>query len=241
MRINWDYIKFVLLLLLTGFLYAFASHRNGQRLVPEVTIQFDDESKPFVTRESVNKLLIQKGGNLTKSTKEKLVLKEMEAQVTEHPLVRKADVFIAMNGVLGVAVEQRKPIARVNSVEPFYIGSEGEVMPLSSNFSARVLLVNGVSKEDVKEIHGLVSFIREDAFLEKHIVGIVKKSNGDYVLTPRAYNYKVVLGKVEKLPLKFNNYKAFYKKAHNDKTLKNYGLITLKYDNQVVCTKRSNR
>jgi len=238
MRVNWNYIKLVIVFLATGFLFAFASHRNSKRLVPEVKVQFDDESEPFVTREAVNKLLIQKEGVLTKSTKEKLALKEMEAQVNADPLIKNAEVFVKMNGALGVAVQQRKPIARVNDSISFYIGTEGEVMPLSSNFSARVPLVVGVSKADAKEVHKLITFIRGDAFLEKHIVGIEKNGAGDYVLSPRIYDYKLVLGKVEQLALKFNNYKAFYKKAQNDETLKNYNWITLKYNNQVVCTKK---
>ena len=172
MQINWNYIKLILLVLVTGGLYAFGSHRNEQRLVPEVTVQFDDESKPFVTRESVNKLLIQSGVALTKTSKEKLALKEIEAQVNAHPLVKNSEVYVNMDGSLGIDVQQRKPVARVSDETPFYIGEEGEVMPLSNNFSARVPLVTGVSKADAKEVYELITFIREDEFLKKHIVGI---------------------------------------------------------------------
>ena len=238
MQINWGYIKLISLVLLTGGLYVFGSHRNEQRLVTDVTVQFDDESKPFVTRESVNKLLIQSGVALTKTSKEKLALKEIESQVNAHPLVKNSEVYVNMDGSLGVDVQQRKPVARVSGETPFYIGEEGEVMPLSTNFSARVPLVTGVSKADAKEVYELITFIREDEFLKKHIVGIKKNENGEYILSPRIYDYKLRLGKVDKLPLRFNNYKAFYKKAHNDQTLKQCNMITLKYDNHVVCTRK---
>lgn len=241
MRINRDYINFVLLFLLTGLLYAFSSHRNDQRLVPEVIIQFDDESQPFVTRESVNKLLIQSNGDLTKTSKEKLALKEMESRVDSHPLISKSEVYVKMDGSLGVSVEQRKPIARVNGESSFYIGSMGEIMPLSNSFSARVPLVTGVSRVDSREVHNLITFIKNDSFLEKHIIGIKKNVKGEYILSPRIHSYKIMLGGIDKLPLKFNNYKAFYIKAHKDQTLKNYNMITLKYNNHVVCTKKSNR
>lgn len=239
MRVNWNNIKLVVLLLLAGFLYAFASHRNDQRIVPEVKVQFDDESRPFVTREAVNKLLIQNEDSLTKSTKEKLALKEMEARVNLHPLIKNAEVYVAMDGSLGVNVQQHKPIARLEAETSFYIGEQGNVLPLSTNFSARVPLVTGVSKTEVQDVYDLITYIQADAFLEKHFVGIKKGSNGDYVLSPRTYNYKVVLGQVDKLPLKFSNYKAFYEKAKNDETLRDYDQITLKYNNQVVCTKTS--
>lgn len=238
MRVNWNHIKLVLLLFVTVFLYAFASHRNSERMVPEVRVQFEDESTPFVTRAAVNKLLIQNKEAATKTTKEKLALKEMETRVNSHPIIKRAQVYVGMDGVLGVDVEQRVPIARLNGQESFYIDEDGKRMPLSNNFSARVPLVEGVGDVDVDDVYELIKFINEDSFLEKHIVGLKKQLDGDYVLMPRTLNYKLILGKVEKLPLKFNNYKAFYKKAENDKTLKDYRLITLKYDNQVVCTKR---
>lgn len=236
MQINWNNIKLGILLLVVSFLYAFASHRNSERKVPGLLVKFDDESKPFVTRGAVNKLLIQNADSLTKSTKEKLALKEMEARVNSHPLIKNAEVYAAMDGSLGVFVQQHKPIARLDAETSFYIGEQGEVLPLSPNFSARVPLVTGVAKSEIQEVHKLITFMKQDSFLEKHFVGVAKAKTGDYVLTPRTYNYRVVLGEVNKLPLKFSNYKAFYEKAKNDETLKDYYQISLKYNNQVVCT-----
>lgn len=238
MRVNWNNIKLVVLLLVAGCLYAFASHRNSERRVLELKVKFDDESRPFVTRETVNKLLIQNADSLTKSTKEKLALKDMEARVNTHPLIENAEVYVEMDGSLGVHVQQHKPIARLVAETSFYIGEEGDVLPLSPNFSARVPLVAGVSKTEVHEVHKLITFIKGDSFLEKHFVGVEKTKNGDFVLSPRTYRYRVVLGNVDKLLLKFSNYKAFYEKAKNDKTLKDYHQISLKYNNQVVCSKK---
>lgn len=238
MRVNWNTIKLVLLLFVTVFLYAFAANRNSDRIIPNVQVHFEDESTPFVTRDAVNKLLIQNKGDVTKTSKEKLALKEMEARLSSHPIIKSAEVYVGMDGALGVDIMQRMPIARLNGAESFYIDEDGKKMPLSSNFSAREPLVEGVGDGDIDDIYELIRFINEDSFLEKHIVGIKKQHDGDYVLMPRTLDYKLILGKVEKLPLKFNNYKAFYKKAENDKTLNDYSLITLKYDNQVVCTKR---
>lgn len=237
MRVNWNYILFVGLLLLTVFLYGFASNRNNARLVNEIAIQFEDESTPFVTRDTVDKLLIQSEGNVTGMPKEKLALNEMELRVNEHPTIKKANVYVTMAGTVGVAIEQRKPIARVNGNTSFYIDQDGEVMPLSENFSARVPLITGVSKKDIPVITELINYIKQDNFFNKHIVGVAKQKGGDYMLIPRKLSYKIMLGKVTRLELKLNNYKAFYQKAEKDKTLDKYGLINLKYANQVVCKK----
>lgn len=237
MRVNWNYIRFIGLLLLTVFLYAFASHRNNERLVGDVAIQFEDESTPFVTRNTVDKLLIQSEGSVTGMPKEKLALNKMESRVKSHPIIKNANVYVTVTGTVGVAIEQRKPIARVYGNTSFYIDQEGEEMPLSENFSARVPIINGIAKKDIPTVTELILYIKNDDFLNKHIIGVNKQKNNQYMLIPRKLNYKIVLGEVTSLEHKLSNYKAFYLKAQKDKTLDAYKLINLKYANQVVCKK----
>jgi len=237
MHVNWNYIRFLSLLLLTVLLYAFASYRNSARLVAKVAIQFEDESTPFVTRDTVDKLLIQSEGDVTGMPKEKLALNEMESRVKSHPIIKNADVYVTVGGTIGVTVEQRKPIARVYGDMSFYIDQEGKEMPLSKNFSARVPIVSGITKKDIPTITQLILYIKNDNFLNKHIIGVDKQKDNQYLLIPRKLNYKIVLGEVKKLEHKLNNYKAFYQKAQKDKTLDAYRFINLKYTNQVVCKK----
>jgi len=237
MRLNWNYIRVFGLLLLTVLLYVFASQRNNARLVENIAIQFEDESAPFVTRNTVDKLLIQSEATVTGMPKEKLALNDMELRVRSHPIVKNADVYVTVAGTVGVAIEQRKPIARVYGNTSFYIDQEGEEMPLSKNFSARVPIVNGITKKDIPTITALILYIKNDDFLNKHIIGVNKQKDNQYMLIPRKLSYKIMLGEVASLEHKLNNYKAFYQKAQKDKTLEVYKLINLKYANQVVCKK----
>ena len=228
----------LVLLGLTVFLFAFSSQRNARRNVRTAVIQFEDESSPFVTRETVNKLLIQNKDSVTGTIKENLALNTMEVRVNAHPIIKKADVYVTVSGQLGVSVKQRKPIARLNGATSFYIDQTGEEMPLSGNFSARVPLVSGVGKKEMAAVFTLATFLGADPFLKEHFVGVTRKKSGDYVLTARMLDYKIVLGEVDRLEVKFNNYKAFYQKAVKDKTLNNYKTINLKYKNQVVCEQK---
>lgn len=238
MRVNWYYIKLLILLGLTVFLFGFSVKRNEARAVEDIAVTFTDESTPFVTRETVNKLLIVSKDKGTGAAKENLALSDMERRVRAHPIVKNADVYVTMSGKLGVTIEQRKPIARLNGTTSFYIDESGEEMPLSSNFSAHVPLVTGASKKNIAEVYELADFIRKDDFLTKHIIGIERRINGEYILEARKLGYEIVLGKVEELESKFSNYKAFYQKAQKDKSLEKYSTITLKYHNQVVCAKK---
>lgn len=228
----------LVLLGLMSFLFVFALQRNDARTVEDVSISFIDESAPFVTRETVNKLLIVSNEKPTGKAKEKLALSKMEARVNAHPIVKRADVYVTMNGALGVSITQRKPIARCGGTSPFYIDEDGEVMPLSENHSAHVPLVSGASVNDIDEVYKLVKYIKEDSFLKKHIIGINRQPNGEYLLRPRKIDYVISLGDVSELEKRFGNYKAFYQKALNDKSLDTYQTVELKYEGQVVCEKK---
>lgn len=238
MRVNWFYIRMLILLLVTGFLLVFSTQRNNARQVAEIAIAFDDESTPFVTRETVNKLLIVSNDKVTGTHKENIALSKMEAGVKSHPIIKNAEVYVTMSGEVGVSVEQRSPIARIQGKTSFYIDENGEEMPLSSNFSARVPLVVGATKDHIAEVHKLTDYLRKDDFLAKHIVGIERLDNGEYVLQPRKLEYTITLGTVSQLDTRFSNYKAFYQKALKDKSYDTYKTIVLKYEGQVVCERK---
>ena len=112
-------------------------------------------------------------------------------------------------------------------------------MPLSENHSARVLLISGnIIEDDTDEIHELVTVIMNDDFLKKQIIGIKKMPNNEFVLKTRVGDQEIVIGEIDNLYQKFKNLKSFFNKTMTDKTIENYTTINLKYNNQVVCTKR---
>ena len=237
MRFNWNFIKLLLALTLIGFLMAFASERNDRREVAQVQVRFNDESRPYVTRDVVNKLLIQNRDSITGKPKEKLDLKGIEERLDKHPMIKDSDVYVRMNGQVEVVVVQRQPLARIAATSSYYLDQSGEAMPLSDNYTARVPIVTGIKEQHHREIHGLIKYINQDKFLETQIIGIKRQENGDYHMRLRGLAYTLILGQIEKLERKFSNYKAFYQKAKRDNTLGIYEKVNLKYSNQVVCTK----
>ena len=235
------YFVFIGLLVVMLFLYGFTKNRNQRKVVEAIAVEFNEGSNPFLTHESVNKLLIQSQVTVKNEPKSVLDLHHLENRVTSNPYVEKARVFITLGGVLKTHITQKEPIARVFSDnEVYYIDKEGAKIPLSSSFSARVPIVNGDDlSDDLPEITELILFISNDDFLQKEITGIQRSANDEYVFTVRSGDYRVVFGKYQNVNLKFKKLKAFYNKAIKDKTIKKYKTINLKYHNQVVCTKEN--
>lgn len=238
MRVNWNNIKMLVLLGLAVFLFAFASHKNEGRMITEPKVEFIGENNLFITNETVSKLLIQKQGGVKNVPKETLDLNELEKALKSNPMIKSAEVYIAVNGTLNAQIEQKTPIARVSTNASYYIDDDGSFMPLSKNYSARVPLVTGyIEKNNLKSVYKIAKKIREDDFLKKQVIEIHQDNNMKLSLRLRKYGFSVEIGEVKHLDKKINNLKAFYKKNLKDKTLNSYSNVNLQFDNQVICTK----
>ena len=239
MRINWNYIKAFVLLVLVVFLYAFSLERSAKRNLAEVSVEFLGENNLYITQETVNKLLIQNQAQVTSVPKETLDLNELESALNSNTMIKSAEVYLTVDGTVKADVKQRNPIARVHGDESYYIDDQGLVMPLSENHSAHVPLVTGSIKADeLGNVFLMATKINEDAFLKKHIVEVNQSDNGNIVLISRVLGFKIHVGDLKSLDKKINNFKAFYQKARKDNVLDKYSKVSLQFVNQVVCTKK---
>ena len=231
-------LKFLFLLGLIAFLFSFTKKRNDNRKLNKIEVEFVDNNSPFITHNTVNKLLILNQGKVTDIGKEALVLRKMEQRLLENPMIRDAQVYVTVDGTLGAKIEQRKPIGRVSASPDYYLDEDGKHMPLSEVYSARVPLITGTSENDFNEVTTLLLKINEDEFMKKSVVGLDRKKDGDIELELRTTSLKVLFGKPEHIDKKFQNFKAFYKKTKEDSTLFGYNMVNLKFDSQVIATKK---
>lgn len=214
-------------------------HRNGHKNVQKIVVEFDEGINGFLTQQMVNKLLIQNSDSVIKIEKTIIDLHRLESQVLSNPYVESAMVFLTINGWLKTKVKQRTPIARVNAKNnSYYIDRQGQIFPLSPNYSARVLLVTGeFDDSECKKLTTFIKMILADDFLSKEVVGVEKKQADQYELSVRSGDYRIILGSLDEVAIKFKKMKAFYNKAYVDKTIQQYKTINLKFHNQVVCSK----
>ena len=235
----WVNVRLALMLGLVLFLYSFTSKRNDARKTKKTVVEFVNNAELFVSYETVNKLLIEKGQDLKTIGKDKVVLNKLEKTLNEHDMIQKSEVFVSIDGVLKAMVTQRTPIARIfNEEGSFYIDSKGNRMPLSGIQTARLPLVLGeINDKNEKEMYDLLWFIYNDDFLKKNITGIEILPSGSLRMTNRNYNYDIEFGKTIEVERKFDNYKAFFQKAVHDTLIDKYKVINLKFTQQVVCTK----
>jgi cell division protein FtsQ len=222
------------------FLYSFTSERNNNRKLTKSAVVFVGDDSPYVSQETVNKLLIENNTDAKSIAKDKLDLNKLEKRINAHEMIEKSDVFVSIDGVLKAIVKQKTPIARIfDENSSFYIDYQGNRMPLSANFTARVPLVSGlISTKNSEKLAELFRIIYNDEFLKKNIIAVQIMPNGSLQMRNRNYNYQIDFGGTIRMNAKFNNYKVFFQKAVLDSSLNKYKTIDLRFAQQVVCTKK---
>lgn len=230
-------IKIIIILAVVSIFFAFSSSQNNAKPISEVEVSFIGDNNLFISKTKVDKLLIQNNDYIKCVSKDILDLKALENKLSSHDMIENSEVYISINGILKIDIKQRNPYARVISDSSFYIDNNGTKMPLSDNYSARVLLVHGLNDESkIDYVFKLIKTIRDDEFLNLNVTDILINKS-DISLRVRNCNFEVLVGDLNNLETKIKNFKAFYQKAYRDKILNNYKKVNLQFNNQIVCTK----
>ncbi|MFA9372179.1 MAG: cell division protein FtsQ/DivIB [Labilibaculum antarcticum] len=229
---------------LFGYLVVVFSFANGksERLVisgTQVNV-VDSVKRGFVREVDVERIIKRKYPQIVGASNSGINKEVLEDLIDKIPYVKKSEVYNSLSGKLIVEIKQRNPIVRILSGKGYYLDSEGEKMPLSTNYTSRVLVVSGVVNDQLikEELFELVKFITNDEFWKSQITQIDVDRDREYVLIPRVGAHKIELGSIENFQRKFQKLNALYTKGFTKKGWNTYTKINLKYKDQVVCTKK---
>ncbi|POY36723.1 cell division protein FtsQ [Solitalea longa] len=229
-------------------LLSFVSKRQDTTVCKGVKINI--EGKNFLVEKGdilalMNRVLPQ----FVSKPLDQIPVEQIEKAVKMNPYVDRADIFIDLDGMVRVNVTQREPVVRVinKNYQSFYIDKNGRKMPLSTNFSPRVLVANGNIDEQpayndtlktasAKAIYEVARFIENDKneFWKAQIIQAYVNENAELVLIPRVGEQKILVGNTEDLEIRMNNLMMFYKKALPRVGWEHYKVINIKYQNQVI-------
>jgi len=200
----------------------------------------DSLNTRFICDSEIKNLILKNHPNIIGTQAIKIDKEHLEQVINKIPFVKNTEIFTSLKGCLHLDIEQRKPIVRILKGKGFYIDEENKRMPLSSNYTSRVLVVSGHIKDKTIEsdLMPLVNFITKDEFWSSQINQIYVDSNNEYILIPRVGGQKIEMGKIDNFERKFLKLYALYKDGFSTVGWNKYKKINLKYENQVVCTKR---
>ncbi len=246
----WELIKnlgFVVGLGIIVFAGVFWSKQRKYH-TPSIVIE-GQQGNLFVTEGEILETMQGDGRSALGSVLGDIDLRAMELQIKSNKFVKGVNSFQNVAGGVNVQVLQRRPLARVSlgSKESYYLGTEGEVLPLSVSYVARVVVVTGAGVRGLKERGGLksveggqellelLSFLDQDEFLRALISGVEVTNRQEVVLYPQVGGFVINLGKPKNIRDKFDRLRVFYQKVLPVKGESAFKSISLKYAGQVVC------
>lgn len=252
---------------LSGLLMSLAFATNKEKSVVveniNVTIENTDENA-FIDEKDVKDFLKERRGSTYHSEIRDINSNGLEKTLNAHPAVENSEISVDINGDVNIYVTQRKPIVRVFNLngESYYIDDKAKLMPLNEKYTARVLIATGYifepfaqrysmsindiannkSFSDVSvldDIYAITNYITKDSILTNliHQINITKEK--EIELYPSIGDHKIIFGEATDIETKFNKLKLFYTEGLNKTDgWHKYSTINIKYNNQVVCTKK---
>jgi len=235
-------IYFLLLVAVLSFLSWTSRVSLNGVACQNIEIQVDTESDLFfVNAEMVGAMLLEKEDSILGKTYEDINIYLLEEFLDTHPNIKKAELYLTIDGNLCVDVKQRKPIVRVfEEKDSYYLDEEVMQFSLSEKYSARVLQVywSEITEERRTILASVIDLIDADKFLKAQITAIEFDETDELIVYPRVGDHKIILGEAQDLVKKFEKLKVFYRHGLEKVGWNRYSHINLKFKDQVVCTKR---
>lgn len=207
----------------------------------EVEVEGGEEDS-FIKAGDIRRYITDKGLNPQGKKLKDIDTYKIEEAILANQSVKVAKVFETNGGNVRVVLQERKPILRImsNTGENYYIDRDGFRMPISKYQTAHLPIATGTIKEDFakSDLYKFALFLYDNDFWNAQIDQIDVRANHELILIPRVGDHQIVLGKVDGFEEKLEKLMAFYKNGLNKTGWNTYSVINLKYDKQVVCTKR---
>lgn len=213
-----------------------------------VVININPSSPRFMDEEEIAGMIEESGEPIIGHRLAAININKLEARLSSFTTLNNVEIFrkvdakgISFTGKLIISVDQRTPVIRMkNSTDDYYFDSEGVKIPTSPKYVERILIATGTIPDDLvkKMLLKMADFINKDDFWRAQIEQVFIQENGELLLVPQVGGYLIEFGTPEEYELKLRNLKAVYQQGFKNMGWNRYKTISVKYRNQVVCTKK---
>lgn len=255
MKISVKIILFILAILVT--IAATEVYQHGQmiksvHILVKNAAQNPQDTSHFLTEVEILKLVSQDAKIDVNNLKIKEIdTKKIENSIKTNNFVSTCQVAVDSKGILHIEVEELKPLARIlskNSTKGAYITETGKLIPLSTNFTARVMLLSSQKSSDTELLDTafwrtpdgklFISALKEidkRPFWKAQITQLERDTKGNLIAYPQVGEQLIELGSAKNMEDKLTRLKTFYDKIIPIKGWGSYQKVSVRYDNQIVC------
>lgn len=231
-----------------GFTIYFTYTQKEAVRCKEIVVNINPNSPRFMDEAEIAGLIEKSGepiiGHRLSAINTEMLEKKLSTFSTldNVEIIKKIDASgWSFSGKLIISVDERTPILRIkNATEDYYLDKSGVKIPVSSKYIEHTMIATGTFKDDEMKLKLLkmIDFVNKDVFWKAQIEQILIQPKGEVILLPQVGDYLIEFGSPDDYELKFRNLKAVYQQGFKNFGWNKYKAISVKYENQVVCTKK---
>lgn len=255
-------VFFVLIGAGTLVLWAFSIAKHNVQPVPElrVNIQRGPLVDELISKSEVDSIVHSHFGLLQGVPMNEIDVSAIQVAVNRHPAIHSCNVYLSIDGVLNINIQQRAPIFRVMNSDGsgFYVDSLGQSFSLLARSVSYVpiFLVDGIvgamefpaTAEYYDEnalgltyLDELIIFgnhMRKHSELKDWVEHVHLTVMGSVEVIPRIGRQVVEYGSIYNLEMKTKMLFQFYRSQLYITDIEKYARINLNFENQIICEKR---
>lgn len=238
-------IQNTILLLLTAALASgilWARNKSRGEVCTDVKVEVVNvDSTSFVTPEGVLSDLKGQGITLVGKRMGDIDASDIEEALKLSPYLENADIVKGQDGQLLIRVYQLVPVFRVfDGNESYYVNRAGKHMAVTSYYHSDVPVVQGhfTRKYPATRLLPLIDFVESDSLLRSLVTMYCMRDTNNVLIIPAFSGHVVNIGQADDFENKFEKLKLFYSKVLPKKGWQTYDTISVKWDHQIVATRR---
>ena len=182
---------------------------------------------------------------------------QLHRMLNENPWIARSTVYIDLNDTLRLNAAEYEPVLRVYNSEgrSVYITRKGVIIPSSPHYTPHLIIASGnygfatprhngnisdslYLNSGLAEALAIAQSIEKDQFLKEHIGQIYRNNDNEYEVIVNNLPIQVIVGDTCGIDNKLFRLKVLLEKYQGTTEMEGYQSMSLKYKNQIVCTKK---
>ncbi len=239
------YARYILLIVLLALLIGgayWARVKSRDEVCSEVKVEIENnEGVNFVTPAYVIDELEKKHIVVKNMPVWQINVEEIEKVLSQSQYIETVDCMFVNGGCLKIKVSQIVPVMRVfDGDKSYYVNKQGKRMDAVAECSMDVPVVQGhfTKRFTPQRLLPLVQYVESDSALKALVTMYCIKDTNNIILVPSIEGHVINIGNCSDFESKFKKLKLFYNKVMPVKGWMYYDTISVKWDYQVVATRR---
>lgn len=169
---------------------------------------------------------------------------QLRRMLDGNPWIAEASAYVGLDDTLVITAREYEPMLRVYDFEgtSVYLTANGTVIPASPHYTPHLIIASGnydlATGVGFDETLAIAKAIGKDQRYKDHIGQIYRNNDNEYELIVNNLPIQVLIGDTCDIDSKLHRLETLLEKYHGTEELTGYKTMSLKYKNQIVCTKK---